>query len=56
LTYDGEIYIGNKLQKFNRTLRTIKQVIHPAKVRKHAYITLARPVLTNGNDAWTSRK
>jgi hypothetical protein len=49
LTYKIEIDVENKLEKFNRALRVINQVFHPAKVRKHtilsAYKTLARPIL-----------
>jgi hypothetical protein len=60
LTYKGEIDVEKKLEKFNRELRIINQVFHPAKFRKHtrlsAYKTLAWPVLTYGSEAWTIRK
>jgi hypothetical protein len=39
LTYKGEIDVENKLEKFNRSLRIIEQVFHPAKFRKHARLS-----------------
>jgi hypothetical protein len=60
VTYKGQIEIEMKLEKFYTALRIIKQVFHPAKVRKHtrlsAYKTLARPVLTYGREARIVRK
>jgi hypothetical protein len=60
LTHKGGITIENKLEKFNRELRTIKQVFHPENVRKHtrliAHKTLARTKLIYGTEAWTLRK
>jgi hypothetical protein len=60
LTYKGEIDVEKKLEKFNRALRIINQVFHPAQVRKHTrlsgYKTLARPVLAYGSEAVTIRK
>jgi hypothetical protein len=35
LTHKGEIDIENKLEKFNRELRIINKLFHPAKVRRH---------------------
>jgi hypothetical protein len=53
LTCKEEIDIEKKLEKFNRALRIINQVFHPAKVRKHtrlsAYKTLAGPIITSGS-------
>jgi hypothetical protein len=44
----------------NRALRIINQVFHPAKVRKHTRLSarnaLAKPILTYGSEARTSRK
>jgi hypothetical protein len=60
LTYKGEIEVEKKLEKFNRAVRIINQVFHPAKVRRRTrlsvYKTLARPILTYGSEAWTIRK
>jgi hypothetical protein len=48
------------MEKFNRALRIINQIFHPAKVQGHTrlsvYKTLGRPILTYRSEAWTIRK
>jgi hypothetical protein len=60
LSYEGETDMSSKISKFVKTIRVINQVFKPSLIQQHArlniYMTLARPVLIYGSEAWTIKK
>jgi hypothetical protein len=60
ISYDGEKYLNIKAANFVKVLGIINQIFKPSLVSRHTririYMTLARPVLSYGSEAWTIRR
>jgi hypothetical protein len=54
----GELDLPEKISKYSKIMGIINNVLKPFLVQKHTriYMTLARPVLCYGSEAWTIRK
>jgi hypothetical protein len=57
ISYEKDIHISTKILNYSRAMGIISQIFKPSLVQKHTrtkvYKTLARPVLTDGIEAWT---
>jgi hypothetical protein len=60
LSFVGELDLPGKISKYSKTMGIINNVLKPSLVQKHTHIriykTLARPMLSYGSEAWTTRK
>ena len=60
MSYDGELDIQNKLNKFLKITGLINRVLNVNKIwremRIKVYNTLAIPMLTYGSEVWALRK
>jgi hypothetical protein len=60
ISYEGEKELNIKAANFIKVVGIINQIFKPSLVSRHTririYMTLARPVLSYGNEAWTIRR
>jgi hypothetical protein len=60
ISYEGEKNFNIKAENFVKVLGIINEIFKPSLVSRHTrirvYKTLARPVLSYGNEAWTIRR